>query len=94
MMAQLVVRKLDDEVKERLRKRAELRGVSLEEEVRCILTTAVRPPDEPGLGTQIAALFAEFGLQEGELQLPNWSWSGRNAPDFSGPEFDHLDDAE
>lgn len=40
-MAQLKVRQLDDQVAAALKRRAESRGVSLEEEVRSILTTAV-----------------------------------------------------
>ncbi len=40
-MAQLKVRQLDDAVAAALKRRAESRGVSLEEEVRSMLTTAV-----------------------------------------------------
>ena len=40
-MAQLKVRQLDDQVAAALKRRAESRGVSLEEEVRSMLTTAV-----------------------------------------------------
>lgn len=40
-MAQLVVRNLDDEVKERLKQRAEKNGRSLEAEVRYILSASV-----------------------------------------------------
>lgn len=61
-MAQLVVRKIEDDVKERLRERAIRNGHSLEEELRAILRAAAaeEPPAEPGLGTQIAALFANI----------------------------------
>jgi plasmid stability protein len=61
-MAQLVVRKLDDDVKERLRERAARHGHSMEEEVREILLAAVLADDseEYGLGTRIAALFADI----------------------------------
>ena len=41
-MAQLVVRNLDDEVKAKLRRRAEAHGQSMEEEVRAILRDAVK----------------------------------------------------
>ena len=41
-MAQLVVRNLDDEVKAKLRRRAEAHGHSMEEEVRAILRDAVK----------------------------------------------------
>lgn len=57
-----MVRKLDESVKERLRKRAARNGHSMEEEVREILRVAVMAEDdakdEPGLGTRIAARFA------------------------------------
>jgi antitoxin FitA len=61
-MAQLVVRKVDDDVKERLRQRAARHGHSMEEEVRTILREAVMEDapaeDQRGLGTKIASLFA------------------------------------
>ena len=67
-MAQLVVRNLDDEVKAKLRRRAEAHGQSTEEEVRAILRDAVKEEVGPrsGLGTRIAARFAGIGLREGE----------------------------
>ncbi len=67
-MAQLVVRNLDDAVKEKLRRRAAAHGRSMEEEVRAILRDAVKDkaPPKGGLGTEIAALFRGIGLQEGE----------------------------
>jgi antitoxin FitA len=59
-MAQLVVRKIDDDVKERLRQRAARHGRSMEEEVRVILSEAVAEdaPSTEGLGTRIARNFA------------------------------------
>ena len=59
-MAQVVVRKLEDEVKERLRQRAARHGRSMEAEIRDILRNAVRDeaPSEVGLGTEIARMFA------------------------------------
>jgi plasmid stability protein len=64
-MAQLVVRNLENEVKDRLQLLAIRHGRSMEEEVRDILRNAVK--DEyrhpvAGLGTEIAALFAGIGL--------------------------------
>lgn len=47
-MASLSVRRLDTEVYERLRSRAARHGVSMEEEVRCILERAVAAPDRLG----------------------------------------------
>ncbi|MBN9564397.1 MAG: toxin-antitoxin system [Alphaproteobacteria bacterium] len=64
-MAQLLVRNLDDGVKERLRRLAERHGRSLEQEVREILTGAaaqLRDATEPGIGTRITSLFAGRGL--------------------------------
>jgi len=47
-MANLSIRKLDDEVVKRLRKRAGAHGVSMEEEVRQILAQAVGSPERLG----------------------------------------------
>jgi antitoxin FitA len=66
-MAQLLVRNLENEVKARLQRRARRNGRSMEEEVRDILRTAVREDEsksEFGLGTELAALFADIGLDE------------------------------
>jgi plasmid stability protein len=65
-MSQLLVRQLDEDVKEKLRRRARRHGRSTEEEVREILRNAVR--DEGGepkaLGSRLAARFAGMGLTE------------------------------
>jgi antitoxin FitA len=63
-MAQLVVRNLENDVKQRLQRRAARHGRSTEEEVRDILRDAVKHEDRPtnGLGTEIAALFAGKSL--------------------------------
>lgn len=65
-MAQLVVRQLDDEVKEKLQRRARRHGRSIEEEIREILRNAAR--SEGGvrmpLGSRIAARFRRIGLDE------------------------------
>jgi len=65
-MGQLLVRQLDDDVKEKLRQRARRHGRSTEEEVREILRNAVREEGgEPkALGSRLAARFAEVGLTE------------------------------
>lgn len=65
-MASLSIRKLDDEIYDRLRVRAARRGVSMEEEVRQILTRAVAPPERLG------DLFLKiFGPTKGaDLELP------------------------
>jgi plasmid stability protein len=70
-MAQLVVRNLDDTVKEKLRRRAAARGRSMEEDVREILRNAVKAdvPLTGGLSTEIAELFRGIGLREGETSF-------------------------
>jgi antitoxin FitA len=68
-MAQFVVRDLEDEVKARLKRRAELHGRSMEEEIRHILRNAAKEPSRPitKLGSRIAARFSDTGL---ETELP------------------------
>ena len=63
-MAQLIVRRLEDEVKSRLIRRAESHGRSMEDEVREILRNAVRDENRPApkLGSRIAARFRKTGL--------------------------------
>ena len=65
-MASLSIRKLDDEVYDRLRDRAARHGVSMEEEARQILRRAVSPPERLG------DLFLKiFGPERGaDLELP------------------------
>jgi len=66
-MAQLLVRNIDDDLKERLRLRARSRGQSLEATVRDILRDAVTEPpalDAEPLGTRLAREFRSIGLAE------------------------------
>ncbi len=65
-MAQLVVRNLDDDVKEKLKERARRHGQSTEAEVRDILRNAVKTEDMPlpPLGTRIASRFSGIGLDK------------------------------
>jgi plasmid stability protein len=65
-MAQLVVRQLDDEVKEKLQRRARRHGRSTEEEVREILRNAVRTEGgkRSPMGSSIAARFHGLGLKK------------------------------
>jgi plasmid stability protein len=70
-MAQLVVRNLDDRLKERLRRSAAAHGRSMEEEARLILHRALPAtalPNEPeshlGLGSKIHALFMDLEVPE------------------------------
>jgi plasmid stability protein len=68
-MAQLVVRNLDDDVKEKLKERARRHGRSTEEEVREILRSSVmaQPVPRPPLGSRLARRFGPIGL-EGEIE--------------------------
>ena len=63
-MAQFVVRQLEEDVKARLKRRAEHRGRSLEAEVREILRSAAMEEARPiaRLGSRIAARFQRVGL--------------------------------
>ncbi len=63
-MAQFVVRDLEEEVKARLKRRAELHGRSMEEEIRHILRNAVKDSSRPiaKLGSRIAQRFSGKGL--------------------------------
>ena len=65
-MGQILVRKVDDTLKDKLQRRAERHGNSMEEEVRNILRNAVKDDGNPenGLGTRIAARFKGLGLRE------------------------------
>lgn len=68
-MASITIRKLDDDVKARLRVRAASNGRSLEEEVRVILREAVTRESEPeNLASFIRECFAPFGGVD--LELP------------------------
>ena len=73
-MAQLLVRQLDEAVKEAPRRRAR----SMEEEARLILAQAAAEEDSSlgtaGLGHRMAALFADVELQE-----PISEWRGVEA---------------
>jgi antitoxin FitA len=69
-MAQVVVRNLDETVKERLRRRAARRGHSMEAEIRDILHHAVKKGrSSVGLGTRIARRFAGKGF---DFEAPEW----------------------
>ena len=65
-MAQVIVRNLDDTVKNELQRRAKRHGHSMEEEIRDILRDAVKDRNRPdkGLGTAIAERFKGLELKE------------------------------
>ena len=68
-MASITIRKLDEDVKTRLRVRAAGNGRSMEEEVRVILREAVDEEPEPeNLADFISECFAPYGGVE--LELP------------------------
>ena len=64
-MPGLSVRRIDDDIYEKLRSRAKSHGVSMEEEARRILRSAVSGPEE--LGSLARELFGEDGI---ELDIP------------------------
>jgi antitoxin FitA len=66
-VANLSIRKLDDEIYDRLRARAEQGGVSMEEEARRILTRAVAAPER--LGDLFLKTFGPSGAVD--LELPD-----------------------
>lgn len=80
-MAQFVVRKLEDDVKARLKRRAQRHGRSVEEEVRRILRDAVKAEYRPArkLGSRIAARFRKIGLM---ADLPELRGQAPRLPDF------------
>jgi plasmid stability protein len=63
-MAQIIVRRLEDEVKARLQRRANRHGRSMEAEVRDILRVAAKDDGRPTgrLGSRIAERFRGHGL--------------------------------
>ena len=65
-MAQFVVRQLEDDIKARLKRRAERHGRSMEAEVREILRVAAMEDSRTSrnLGARIAARFRGTGLTE------------------------------
>lgn len=79
-MAALSIRDLDDQVRERLRRRAAAHGRSMEAEIRLILTEAVSEPDEyRGLLVTVRDRFSEIGGVD--LDLPDRTLAAR-APEF------------
>lgn len=79
-MTQILVRKLDEDIKPKLKARAARHGRSLEEEVRVILREVADRPEptaandsfEEGLGTQIAKLFEGLDFDPSELERPRF----------------------
>jgi len=80
-MAQFIVRHLEDDVKARLKRRAERHGRSMEEEVRHILRNVTKEENKhvPKLGSRIAARFKKAGLME---DLPELHGQPARSADF------------
>jgi plasmid stability protein len=80
-VAQFVVRNIEDDVAEKLKRRAKRNARSMEDEVRHILRNAVqegsRHPDK--LGSRIAGRFRREGLP---ADLPEWRGRTAQAADF------------
>jgi plasmid stability protein len=83
-MASLTIRKLDEKVKAKLRVRAAMKGHSMEEEVREILTTALKnqPEKSESLYTAIRRHLAEAGIEG--VDLPEFD----RGPMREIPKFD------
>jgi plasmid stability protein len=81
-MAQLVVRNIEENIKNRLRQRAQANGRSMEAEIRDILRNAVAEETEPRrqLGSRIANRFSEIGLDEPIAEMRDWQ---TRIPDFN-----------
>jgi antitoxin FitA len=66
ILAQVIVRNLEESVKRELKRRAARHGRSMTEEIRVILREAVKDKkrSSKGLGTEIVELFRGIGLDE------------------------------
>jgi plasmid stability protein len=80
-MAQFVVRHLEDDVKEGLKRRAKRHGRSMEDEVRHILRNAAKQERRVvrKLGSQMAARFKAVGLS---ANLPEFRGQPARKADF------------
>jgi hypothetical protein len=103
-MAQLRVRALSDDAKQRLEARATRNGRSLEAEARAILEDAatgevmpVLRNDEKGFGDLMYERFKDSGLTPSELRRFNSgiaeinSMSEMRIPDFEAEDFEEAD---
>ncbi|MCG8328548.1 MAG: hypothetical protein MI974_12725 [Chitinophagales bacterium] len=78
MMAQLIVRNLDEQLKSRIQMQARLKGISMEEEVRRILSRSLEEKTHQS-GEKIAAYFKEM---KGDFYTPKMKGQGVQHPDF------------
>ena len=81
MVAQFIVRHLEESVKARLKRRAARHGRSMEDEVRHILRDAVKEQNYKSskLGSRIATRFAKVGLT---TELPEFHGQPSRAVKF------------
>ena len=108
-MAQLLIKDIPDDVKARLKRRAESNGRSVESEVLAALSAL---PDAPALPSQALSnepFGTAFNRRAVELGMTEAAWQAldnsldlarstrhdsiRRAVDFSGPDWDHRDEA-
>ena len=86
-MASLTIRNIDEQVKSRLRVNAAIKGVSMEEEVRQVLTRAVLAPandaDAGNLFSRIRTRMDANGFKGVDLEPPARE-PVRDPPDFGG----------
>lgn len=80
-MAQLIVRNLEEEVKDGLRRRASQHGKSVEEEVRDILRNAVKADGtrQAGLGSELKRVFQGIGIKK---DIPELKGTSPKTADF------------
>ena len=80
-MAQFVVRHIENDVADKLKRRAKRHARSMEDEVRHILRNAVQdgPKKDRKLGSRIAQRFQRAGLTS---DLPEWRGQVASAADF------------
>jgi antitoxin FitA len=98
-MAQLIVREIDSDIRDRLKARATRNGRSLEAEARAILEEAASgeaPPvlrnDERGFGDLMYERFKDTGLTEDELRRFNRGIAEINSmSEMRIPDFDAVD---
>ncbi len=78
-MGNILIRNVPDDVKAALKRRASARGISMEAEVRGILSSSAlgspsaSPTRESGLGTLSRALFGTIGFSDREFQSIDFS---------------------
>ena len=94
-MADILVRRLDEVVKQLLKERAERHGRSLEQEVRDILEHAVTPAPEAaagagdGVGSLMQARARKVGFTKAERSEFDWGIRQINSTsDMRIPDFD------